>query len=257
MSSNAGPSGNTRSGGAARNIVRETVESFDSSQAAGREELSEGEMPTDPRGNGNGESSHTYGQPVYTHDEKGKGRAQSESDLDMSDYVTDNMVFSVPDTDTDLAALGIPTEEQITQKQRELEEQLRLLTEFKVKDTRTKARLAHYENGLARLRRLRAISVTHTDVMGEQRAVEESLQRTRNAMLDSIAATPIRDVEFPPVERNLNLEEEPNLPGLQYPLNGGAGEPEILPVPMNRRATTALPTPNHVAHGLGTMSLTY
>ena len=31
----------------------------------------------------------------------------------MSDYVTDNIVFLIPDTNSDLAAIGILTKEQI------------------------------------------------------------------------------------------------------------------------------------------------
>ncbi|KAL5315037.1 hypothetical protein ACEPPN_017688 [Leptodophora sp. 'Broadleaf-Isolate-01'] len=153
MSGSARPSGNTRSGGAARNTLHLTVESNDSPPIENTEGMFDGEIAPGPY-------------------EKGKGRASTEEDLDMSDYVTDDIVFLIPDTNSDLVAIGIPTEEQIDQKQRELEEQMRLLVESKAQDARAKARLAHYENGAARLRRLRAVSVANTDMLVERRAVE-------------------------------------------------------------------------------------
>ena len=82
---------------------------------------------------------------------------------------------------------------------------MRLLVKSKAQDARAKARLAYYEDSATRLRRLWAVSVANTDILVERRAVEASLLRTRNAMLDSIVASLIRDNNVPLVERNFNL----------------------------------------------------
>ena len=91
---------------------------------------------------------------------------------------------------------------------------MRLLVKSKAQDARAKARLAYYENGAARLRRLRAVSVVNTDILVERRAVEASLLRTRNAILDSMAASLIRDNNMPLVERSFNLVIGNNILGL-------------------------------------------